>query len=382
MKPTIYLAFVDDWELSGNGSGDVHVLQIEPMRELVRIYNAHGVRGSFNAEVMQQLTFRKFEDAHPELKALADEWDASVQETFSLGHDIQLHIHPQWKDAEYQNGEWRLTADWSILNYEPEEAYQMMSAGKEYLENLLRPLDSNYRCVSFRSGSWCIAPSPHVLNLLVKLGIVFDMSIVGGVRYETRNINLDYTNCEEDFLPYYPVMTDARKVSDKIEPIICIPTNHFYGSRRQVFKHHFSKAWGKVKRRVSPQPRAQTHTRSVEAYGHEWAQTRYASPLARIYEKGLVPYLKGKHLISDMAQLDYALLREMLASIRRRARMSGLSEVPVILENHTKDVQDFSPIERFIKDVAESPDIKCLTLTQLATELQNGRFQIRKDAPK
>ena len=35
MKPTIYLAFVDDWELSGNGPGSVRELQIEPMRELV-----------------------------------------------------------------------------------------------------------------------------------------------------------------------------------------------------------------------------------------------------------------------------------------------------------------------------------------------------------
>ena len=96
MRPTIYLAFVDDWELRGNGSGDVRELQLRPMRELVRIYNRHGIRGSFNAEVMQQLTFRKFQTAHPELKALADEWDDAVRETFRQGHDIQLHTHPQW----------------------------------------------------------------------------------------------------------------------------------------------------------------------------------------------------------------------------------------------------------------------------------------------
>jgi hypothetical protein len=377
MKPTIYLAFVDDWELSGNGSGDARELQYEPMRELVKIYNAHGVRGSFNAEVMQQLTFRKFETAYPELKTLADEWDAVVRETYSQGHDIQLHIHPQWQNATYENGRWRLTADWSILNYSPEEAYQMMSAGKEYLENLLRPVNPAYACVSFRSGSWCIAPSPHMLHLLVKLGIVFDMSIVGGVCYETKNINLDYTNCDEDFLPYYPVMTDARRVSDKEEPIICVPTNHFYGSRRQVFKHHLSKALEKVKQRVAPSSTTQKSSRSHEAYGQEWAQTRHASVLTRVYEKGIVPYLKGKHLISDIAQLDYALLREMLSSIRRRARASGLDSVPVILENHTKDIRDFSDIERFIKDVSQAEDIQCLTLTELAKDLQNGKFQIR-----
>jgi hypothetical protein len=376
MRPTIYLAFVDDWELSGNGSGDAWELQFRPMRELVRIYNAHGVHGSFNAELMQQLTFRKFEGEHRELKSLADEWDTLVQETFRQGHDIQLHIHPQWQGAQYENGEWRLSADWSILNYEPEVAYRMLVAGKEYLENLLRPIEPAYRSISFRAGSWCIAPSPHMLGLLVKLGIVFDMSIVGGMHYETKNIRLDYRNCEEDFLPYYPVMWDARKVSGKREPIICIPTNHFYSSRRQVLKHHLGKVWGKAKERVAP-ARAQKSSRSVEAYGHEWAQVGHASPIKRIYEKGIIPYLKGKHLISDIAQLDYALLREMLASIRRRARASGLKEIPVILENHTKDVQDFSHIERFIADVSKTVDIKCVTLTELSRELLSGRFQIK-----
>lgn len=378
MKPTIHLAFVDDWELSGNGSGCPRELQFRPMRELASLYNAYGIRGSFNAEVMQQLTFRKFEHDYPELKNLADEWDASVRETYSQGHDVQLHIHPQWQDAEYEDGKWRLTADWSILNYEQDVAYQMMSAGKAYLEKLLRPIDGAYRCVSFRSGSWCIAPSPHMLSLLVKLGIVFDMSIVGGVRYETKNINLDYTGCEEDFLPYYPVMTDARLVSDKPEPIICVPTNHFYGSRRQVFRHHLNKVVCKVKGRIRSTESAQKQSsRSIEAYGHEWAQTRHASPWTRVYEKGIVPYLKGKHLISDIAQLDYPLLREMLASIRSRARASNLADVPVILENHTKDIRDFSDIERFIEDVSRAPDIRCLTLTELAKELQSGKFQVR-----
>lgn len=382
MKPIIHLAFVDDWELSGNGSGDIRELQFRPMRELVKIYNGHGIRGSFNAEMMQQLSFRKHEAAHPELKLLADEWDENVRETFRQGHDIQLHIHPQWSDAEYKNGKWRLTADWSILSYEPADAYRMMFAGKEYLQNLLRPIDPGYRCISFRSGAWCIAPSPHLLNLLVKLGIVFDMSIVGGVRYETQNISLDYRDCEEDFLPYYPLMTDARKVSTKAEPIICIPTNHFYGSRRQVLKHHLNKVSEQVRRRVTAAPGSRQSSRSVEVYGHEWAQTHHASTMTRIYEKGIAPYLKGKHLISDIAQLDYALLKEMLESIRKRARASNVKEIPIILENHTKDIQDFSDIERFVRDVVDASDIKPLTLTELAKQLQKGTFRIRTSARK
>jgi len=62
--------------------------------------------------------------------------------------------------------------------------------------------------------------------------------------------------------------------------------------------------------------------------------------------------------------------------------MSGLGEVPIILENHTKDVHDFSDIERFLKEVSRAPDIRCLTLTELATELKRGRFQIRTATPQ
>src|SRR5437016_2185747 len=115
MQPLIHLAFVDDWELSGDGSGDPHELQFRPMRELVRIYNSHGIRGSFNAEVMQQITFRKLGDEHPEIKALARDWEQQVGQTFREGHDVQLHIHPQWSDARYQEGRWQLNGDWSIL---------------------------------------------------------------------------------------------------------------------------------------------------------------------------------------------------------------------------------------------------------------------------
>ncbi len=214
-----------------------------------------------------------------------------------------------------------------------------------------------------------------MLELLVNLGIVFDMSIVAGVKYDTRNIKLDYTACEEDFLPYYPVMTDARRVSHKQEPIICVPTNCFYASRRQVFRQHLEKVGSKVKSKISPRAEVSNNGRSVEAYGEQWAQID-GSLAKRIYRKGIVPYLKGKHTISDLAQLDYAVMMEMLSSIRKRARASGLTDVPVVLENHTKDLHNFSDLERFLEKAVESSEIKFVTLTELATGLKT-KFKIK-----
>lgn len=376
MKPTIHLALTDDWELRGNGSGNLEQHQLRPMRELVRIYNRYGARGTFNAEVMQQLTFRRLQGCYPELREQADAWDEHVREAFRQGHDIQLHLHPQWSEVAYENGRWRLSGDWSILNYEPATAYAMLSAGKEYLENLLRPLDPSYRCVSFRAGSSVIAPSPFILGALARLGIVFDMSIVGGLRVTTRNVQFDYTHCEESFRPFYPRMDDARKVSDRAEPLVCVPIFHYRGSRRRAFMQLASKAWRKA---ASSLARASTREADTDSYARqEWADTRNTSLLTRVYENAVEPCLKGRHTTSDVGRLDYADLKEMLRAIRRQARSSGLREMPLILTNHTKYVTDFSHIERFLADASKSDDIRFATLSDIAKKLQAGEFEIRR----
>lgn len=138
------------------------------------MYNRHGIRASFFAEMMQQLTFRKFQDRHPELKDKADPWDEHILETYRQGHDIQLHIHPQWSQAKYENGSWLLEGDWSLTNYSPEEAEGMIREGNNYLESLLRRLNPDYRCIAFRAGAWALAPSPHLLGILARLGFVLD----------------------------------------------------------------------------------------------------------------------------------------------------------------------------------------------------------------
>src|SRR5438067_5427576 len=114
-KPLIYLALTDDWELRGDGSGDIAGIQFQPMRELLRIFDRHGARSTFLVEVMQQLTFRAEQDHFPQLKPLADAWDEHVRDALRRGHDVQLHVHPQWSEAVFENSGWRLGGDWSLL---------------------------------------------------------------------------------------------------------------------------------------------------------------------------------------------------------------------------------------------------------------------------
>jgi hypothetical protein len=370
----IQLALTDDWELRGNGSGDIEQIQFRAMRELLDLYDSHSVKSTFNAEVMQQLTFRKLQNTHPQLKPLADAWDEHVRLAYTRGHDIQLHIHPQWSKVTFENNRWVLSGDWSLLNYDAGDSYAMLSESKAYLEELLKPLDANYRCVSFRSGSSAIAPSPFVLRQLADLGIVFDMSLIEGLRVNTRNLKLDYTRCDEGFLPFYPQLQDARKMSTKIEPIVCVPIFSFDLSRRRCVAEVLTKVRTKAFSRNS-------HNHAADSYAaQEWDDVGRSSLPAKIYDKVIQPCLNGKHIVADIGRLEFPSLREMLKAIRQAAHKSQQSEVWVVLTNHSKYISDFSHIDRFLREARKHDDIRFVTLNTIAEQIRAGRIKIKTAA--
>jgi len=375
MKPRIHLALVDDWEVRGNGSGDPRVLQFAPMRRLREVYQKFGIRGSFNAEVMQQLTYRNLQGRFPELKAIADEWEEVVTDSFRQGHDIQLHLHPQWTGAEYQGqGSWNLRGDWSILNYSRQQIRALLVSGKEFLETLLRKVDPGYSCVSFRAGSWCAAPSDSLFPVLGELGFIFDISIVPGIVYDTPQVKLDYTRCEEPFLPYYPELEDARRVSRTSQAMICIPTHSFRGARIALLQRDLSKARMAMRSRIKRLSNKVASSRGRT--GDDWTN-RGESGAVGLARRVAKRYIQGQIHISDLSRMNYAMMRRMMEDIRERAAKCGLEQVAVILENHTKDVYDFSDIERFLEHVAQSADVKTVTLTEIAHGLRDGSFKVR-----
>jgi hypothetical protein len=380
MKPRIHLALVDDWEVRGNGSGDPRVLQFAPMQRLTEVYRKFGIRGSFNAEVMQQLTYRSFQGRFPELKVLADEWEEVLTDSFRQGHDIQLHLHPQWVGAKYEgHGNWNLRGDWSIINYPSQQIRALLLSGKEFLETLLRKVDPAYSCVSFRAGSWCAAPSDSLLPILAELGFVFDMSIVAGICYDTPQVKLDYTQCEEPFFPYYPEMGDARRVSRTSQEIVCIPTHSFQGARMGLLQRDLRKAHMAVRSKIkclgdaSRSAKAGSHRGRI---GDDWTNRGESGALG-LARRVVKRYIRGQTHISDLSRMNYAMMRRMMDDIRHRAAESSLEHVAVILENHTKDIHDFSDIERFLEAVAHSADLNTVTLTEIAHGLRNGSFKVR-----
>jgi hypothetical protein len=367
----IQLILVDDWELRGDGSGDVRRIQFDTMSQLLAIYESYGIRASVNAEVMQQLYHRQFGVAHADLAVVANEWDAFVISMYKRGHDVQLHIHSQWLNAQYESGRWVLPSAWSILKHTPNDARSMIQAGKIYLEKLIRTVNPHYRCVSFRSGGWCIAPSDTILTTLADAGIMFDMSIVAGIAYRNAKIQLDYRYCDESFLPYYPDMRDARRVSAVPTRIVCFPTFSFKVPLEIIHRDLF-RLWNVASKMLGLPPRrrdrAPNETPVAASDRNAPAEPEYGV-WNETFSAKLLKRFRPSHHIADLSALTVPLMERMLETIRAKAESTGWPVVPVILENHTKDIGDFAPIEKFARLLSMQQDIEVITLAEVADNL-------------
>jgi hypothetical protein len=385
----IDLVLTDDWELRADGSGHMPSLQFDPMNKLMEIYERHGLRGSFTVEVLQQLHHLEEGSKDPALHDLARRWEDRVREAYRRGHDIQMHLHPQWDGAVRDGGRWTLRAPWSIAQHPPERLRSMVKDARDYLETLLRPVDANYRCVAFRGGSWAIAPGEHVLPALIENGILLDVSLVGGLHYDNDRLNLDYRHLDEEFLPFYPDLRDARRMAAGPQPIVCLPTHSFdYGMAGKL--RHL------VWRRASSIPGAgrlvggdavwqAPDSLPVDGRGPEpdlaWdPPPPQPPPGATRWQRAMTYYRATQRKLSNLSALSYPMMREMVRDIRKRADASGWPAVPVVLENHTRQVGRFDPIERFAAYLIRQMDVRIVPLGRVAHDLAAGFYPIRARA--
>jgi len=374
----IHLVLTDDWELRGDGSGNMRHMQFATIRKLVSIYNEFGLKGTFMAEVMQQVHHRRVEKLHPELAGLADEWDDILRGVYSQGHDVQMHLHPQWHGAVYQNAGWILDSPWALSDYSAAVMRAMLAGAKNYLEDLLRPIDSSYRCCVFRAGSWLAFPCEHLLPALADLGIVADLSVVPGWNIDSvfrgQRLFADYRHVEEKFLPYYPA-ADAPLRAGARGPVHCVPTHTFLFSPVRKFQRRAMKALGIARHDLKapnavPPPGAGGNTYDRKAGTIKPARSRWRTKVENL----VVPSLR----VSDLCALSFWEAKEMLRHIRSEARKTTSGEVPVVITNHTKDIGDFDPIRRFAEKLASATDIQVITARALCDNLLAGRYPVRE----
>lgn len=106
--------------------GTVQHSLVKPMREFDKVCQPYGVRATVFVDAAYLLRLSQLKAQWPTLQQDYDDTVTNIQWLEAQGHDIELHIHPQWYYSTYDEAGWHL--DWehyklSTAPYAESKAY-------------------------------------------------------------------------------------------------------------------------------------------------------------------------------------------------------------------------------------------------------------------
>jgi len=162
-----------DYEIFGNGKGDVNEHIIKPMDKILNVCDRHSVKVTIMLEIMEYIAFKKHEKALKEELGYSpsDKIERQINRAYSNGHDIQLHIHPQFRNMRYEGAKFIL--DRSIKPYkelEGDEVERLLRKCKKTLESIIDDDYYNCRVLRLSNIGW-IRVLENTIDPMKKLGL-------------------------------------------------------------------------------------------------------------------------------------------------------------------------------------------------------------------
>lgn len=167
---------------------------IAPTYKLSKMLQSIGVSATFFADVLCPMRYRELG-----LSQFPDSFDRQLQDLYHYGHDVQLHIHPHWLKATQVGN--NVTFDrkyyrihnWMKENGDTKPIQELIHKGKEYILEVMGSV-SDYKCIAFRAGGYCLQPESIIAPLLFSEGIRIDSSVCYGQAYNSDGMAYDYKN--------------------------------------------------------------------------------------------------------------------------------------------------------------------------------------------
>jgi hypothetical protein len=161
----------------GRRTGSVERCLLEPTEALARVAGRHRAPLVFFVDVGYLLALRRERRRSAELGRSHDAVCTQLESLARRGHELQLHIHPHWEDARWEEGGWRLDlARYALHAFEPAEIADIV---RRYLE-ALRDLGGPSAGRAFRAGGWVIQPFGKLREALRGAGVAIDSTVYPG----------------------------------------------------------------------------------------------------------------------------------------------------------------------------------------------------------
>ena len=342
-----------DYEVFGNGSGDVRRHMVEPTERLERSCEKFGVPLTVFFEVEEFLAFER--ERKELIKTLgydpAEELRAQAVDLVKRRHDLQLHLHPEWVGAVFKDGHWRLRPDRRTVDslFETqEEVSAFIRERKAVIDGLYEEAGSKQRVKAYRAGAFCAQPGGKLLRALAENGIVIDSSLVKGMVRKDGHAQLDFTGAPAD-RRHWRVAADVA-VEDNTGPVIEIPIYSRMGRRIQQL----------------------TPRRLMAKFSSDVPKNKQREMVSQL-GMGRTPRSVLRFLAQRLPiKLDFHNMssRQMLHWIRSAPPAPEVDLDVIVLIGHSKEHRDDAEFERFLAAVAADPALEVVSMSQIAEMLE------------
>jgi len=230
----VFIVITSDYELFGDGSGDVKNCMIAPSVDLMNVCDKHEAVLTSFVEMCEYWAFKKYADEleddlgyQPHL-IIEDQ----LREMIRRGHDVQLHFHPQWLNAVYDHQQWMLNQEWWRLPFVPHglgskddllSLRGLFFKGKKDLNTLLQMVHKEYECIAFRAGGYCIQPEKNVLKAMREQGLWIDSTVHKGGYRTYDPFYYDFRTAADSINPWWVTPDDINKRRHERNTVLEIP---------------------------------------------------------------------------------------------------------------------------------------------------------------
>ncbi len=375
------LIFTNDWELFGDGSGDYFEIQGKPLENLIQLSVDYNAKFTVMAEVMQQFAHKELASKHQFAKDISEHWEAVLKKTVKHGNDVQLHIHPQWIGAEYQKAKWQLKMDnWATSSVEPIKLNEIISSGKNYLNELLTPINPKYNCNCFRAGAYCIQPEVNVVKALKNNQFIADTSVTKGM---VSDGFYDFSNAENYTVPWFTKSDSVCLKGSANEGLLEMPIYAESQLDSLVLRKYLPSVYYKLKYGIVPDD-----TELQWQIDKDKIKNKRYPKSARFYRnkpKSVAFYLNAI-LANRVTQLDYDYLPpsvfvnmlEKIFSIKelKKYRDEDIT-IPVIASGHLKDTHNLDNIQMIFEKINKQigSKVEYMNLSEAAIAWQSKQKQ-------
>lgn len=171
----IYLTL--DYELFlGDKTGTPENCLIRPMDALCEMASEHNVKFTIFADATYLLRLSQLKEQHNRLAEHYSLVVDNLQKRVKEGHDVQLHIHPQWMYSQWDDEKQSWTMDkthYKLSDLVLEEAKKLIKDSKELLDSIV-----GYKTHAFRAGGFCLDDFYKYSDVFKDLEILIDSSVV------------------------------------------------------------------------------------------------------------------------------------------------------------------------------------------------------------